>query len=369
MNRKEYISPWQLSCVTASFILGTSLIYSGGTSYGGRDTWISEIVSTILGVIIILMLSFLLSKFPGKSILEILTALIGPFLGKLFLLYFIFFAILLAALIAFNIQNLFMAAIMTATPGWVFCLTLVLSIGYIIRKGLEPTVRSFEIVFPVVILVLTAMFIVAAFQVDLTYILPVFSVSWISFLKSVIIVTSLPNAEIFLLAGIAIYVKDPRKILPGLLAGHLIAAFFLILRQFLATGIFSLAEAEQLVFPTYMVARTIHFGNFVERIEIFLIFTWFFVVFSKVAACIFVSLDSIRCLFKLPDIKPLVYPFCIFLIPLSLKGYGNYQETPAFISQVLPLLDMTASFVVLPLLLFISILKSLSPSKKGRHKG
>ena len=315
------------------------------------------------------MLSFLLSKFPGKSLLDILTALIGPFLGKLFLLYFIFFAILIAALIVFNIQNLFMAAVMTSTPGWVFCLTLTLSIGYIIRKGLEPTVRCFEFVFPTVILVLTAMFTVAAFQVDLAYILPVFSVSGLHFLKSLIVVTALPNAEIFLLAGVAIYVKDPRKILPGLLAGHLIAAVFLILRPLLAVGMFSLAEAEQLIFPTFMVARNIHFGNFVERIEIFLIFTWFFVVFTKVATCIFISLDGIRCLFKLPDIKSLVYPFCIFLIPLSLRAYGNYQEVPIFIAQVLPLLDLPVCFVALPLLILMFFLKGLSPSKNGRYKG
>ena len=315
------------------------------------------------------MLSFLLSRFPGKNLLEILTTLTGPFLGKLFLLYYIFFAIFIAAIIIFNIQNLIKATVMTDTPGWVFCLTSILSIGYIIRKGLEPTVRCSEFVFPAVILVLTAVFTIAAFQVDLTYILPVFSVSGLRFLKSVIIVTSYPNAEIFLLSGIATYLKDPRKILPGFLAGHLIAAVFLISRQLLSVGIFSLAEAEQLIFPTYMILRTIHFGNFIERIEIFLLFTWFFLLSIKVSACIFVTLDSIRCLFKLPDIKPLVYPFCIFLIPIALSGYGNYQEVPTFISQVLPLLDITVCFIVLPLLLLIFFLKSLSPSKKNRYKG
>jgi len=351
---KVRISSRQLSCITAGFTLGSSLIFTGGLRYGARDTWISEAISTVLGLLIIWMLSLLLKKFPGKNLLEILTALTGPFLGRLFLLCYIWYSLLIAALVIYTIQSLSTTAVLPETPGWVFCLTLVFSIGYIIRKGLEPTARCAELYMPVVFPVLTVLFLAAWFEVDPSYLQPLFAAGWAGFFKSLLVVTAFPDAELFILAGIAVYVRDSAKILSGFCIGYLLAAAFLIVRPLLSVGIFSVPEAEQVIFPTYMLARIIHFGNFVERIEIFLLFTWFFIVFIKAAACVFVSVDNLAQLLKAQDFRPFVYPFCVLLVPLSLIAYGGFQEVPEFLSQVLPVLSFPVSFIALPLLLLIS---------------
>jgi|GEM_PF-3377843 len=352
--QKEYISPLQLAFFTMGFTLGSSMIFTTGVRFGGRSTWIVEAVSTILGVLIIFMMSCLISRFPGKNILEILTALTGRFLGRVFLVYYIFYATLVGILVIYTIQNFFTTTILTETPAWVLTLTLTLATGYILRLGLEPTARCVQFIAPPVIFVLGLMYFAAFLHLNKIYLLPIFDIDFINFTRGLLIMTSFPNAEIFLLASVALRVKDSKKVFPGLLLGFLGGSLFLILRPVLSIGIFSLNEARNLTFATYMVARVIRFGEFLERIESFLLFTWFFVIFIKVAVCIYASLDGMAALFKIKDFKTLVNPFCILLIPLSIRGYANYQEVPRFLSTALPALSLPVSFLFLPLLFVLS---------------
>lgn len=361
---REYISALQLAYFTVGFTLGSSFIFTTGIRFGGRTTWVAEIVAAVLGILIFMNIAYIVNKFPGKNLLEIFTGLTGQLLGRLFLLYFIFFALLIASLVIFTIQDMFTAAILTETPAWVFCLTLTLAIGYILRQGLEPTARTCEFLVPIIIPVLGLMFFAAMFMVKKQYLLPVFSVSPLDFTRAVVILTSFPHSEAFLLTSLALRLKDPQKALRALLLGLLVASLFLIIRSALSVGIFSDPLAKKLVFPTFTIARVIRFGRFVERIEGFLLFTWFFIIFIKVAVCLYVALQGLADLFGIKDFKELVYPLCLLVIPLSIKGYANYQEVPEFFAVALPVLTLPVSFLFLPLLTLLSSRNKRSRSRK-----
>lgn len=315
-------------------------------------------ISALVGFSVLFMISYLIKKHPGKNLLEILSSIIGPLLAKFFYIYYIIFAVTISALVIYSIINLTKTIILTETPMWVFSFTFTLATGYIVKKGIEATGRCTEIIIPIILPVLLLLFIGAGLYINIDYLIPIFTAKTIDLLKGLVVITAFPDGELFLLAGIAVYVKKPEKILIGFLAGFFIASLFLILRPVLSIGIFSVPEAKNLTFPTYTVVRTIRYGDFLERFEVFFLFTWFFVVFIKAAVCIFVSLDGIKNLLNLNNSRTLVYPYCLFLIPLTIKGYENYQQIPNFLARGLPVLDLSVCLIFLPLLVLLTYLKS-----------
>ncbi|MBZ4654305.1 MAG: spore germination protein [Peptococcaceae bacterium] len=363
--QKEHISSLQLFCLTISFNLGTAIILTPAIRYGERDAWLGNTIATGLGMIISLMLYLLISKFPGKNLGEILTALLGPLLGKVILSGFILYAILLGAFVLNNIESLFSTVIIPETPRWVFALTMSLATGFVVAKGLEVAARCCHVVTPLVVLAFSFMVLAAAPQLNFNYLRPFFAAGFVNISKVVIIITAFPYGEMILLSFLAPQVQDTKKILPALLSGTALSGFFLILRPVYAIGIFGAHEAAQLNFPVYFVARSIVLGEFVERVEILLVFAWFFTTFIKLAVCMLASLWGLAYLFNLKDIKGLVYPFSLFLFPLGLRAYADHTEVEPLVASVWPLLTLPQVFVLLPFLLLLSRLK---PGKKKREQ-
>lgn len=360
---KEYISTWQLACLTLGFTLGSSMIFKSGVEYGGRMTWVSEAVSAVLGILIIIMIHAIIKKHPGQNLLQILTALLGSWGAKLLLLFYIFFATMLAAFVVSVLKDLFAIAIMTETPGWIFCLTLVFAAGYVIRHGLEVTARCSEIMISLSVPVLGLLFLAALSFLNPDNLRPVFSISFFDFTRTLILTTASPCSELFLLTSLAVHLKKPSQALLGMLAGYILGSFFLIVRPILTVGIFSVQEAADLVYPTYMVARIIRYGLYLERLEMLLVFAWFFVVFIKLAVCILAALKETGSLFKQKDYKRFAYPFCILLVPLSINAFSAFYEVSEFVTLILPLLVLPFSFMVLPLLAFLAVIKQGSEQK------
>lgn len=363
---KEYISPLQLFYVTVGFTVGSSFIFTIGLQHGGRSTWIIRITATILGAFFLSIIAYLVKKFPQQNLLQILTQLAGPLPAKIMLTYYIFFAFLLAILVPCSLQEIGRSAVMPETPPWIHPLTFLLVTGYIVRHGPEVTARCCEIIMPLTIIVLGLTLIAGIFQINTALLLPAFAIDWQDFSKTLLLTTTFPIAEMFLLASFAILVKEKKKVFPSLLSGFILAYSFLTLRTLLLVGIFGISEATNLTFPTYIMFRTIKFGILLERIEIVLLFIWFFVIFVKTAVAFYSLLQGLSYLLKIPHITPLIYPLCILLIPLSYKGYENLPETVHFLNGVLPILTLPVWFLALPLLFFLS--RTKSPSKLRNHE-
>jgi type III secretory pathway component EscS len=48
----------------------------------GADTWISMTIGFMIGIIIMLLMVYLCSKFPGKTIIEFSEELLGKWVGR-----------------------------------------------------------------------------------------------------------------------------------------------------------------------------------------------------------------------------------------------------------------------------------------------
>ncbi|MFZ7104828.1 MAG: GerAB/ArcD/ProY family transporter [Peptococcaceae bacterium] len=336
MRQRELISHWQLTCIIIGFLLGTTSIISFSILYGKRDAWVGEIFAFGGGLLIFLMISYIVSKYPEKGVDEILDDLLPPFLGKIILLHFFLFSIILGSFVIHNIQSLMKTMIMQETPSWVFIISMLVTVGIIIRYGIEVFARCTEICVPAILsatLLLLGLAVVTIF--DFANLLPAFTEPLTAHVKSFIVSVGFPYFQAVMLIFVAVQVKKPgkKKIYLFPILGLIIAGTILILRPVVSIGVFGQYEAQRLVFPIFSITRQIMMGDFLERVELFMLVVWFLNVFIKLGVCIFVAAKSVQYLAGIKNYKNIVLPTALIMAPVGINAYGNFQDVLVLIGS------------------------------------
>lgn len=352
---KEYISPHQLICLIIGFLLGTAIILSPGISFGKRDTWISELIAGILGLIIFLMVSYISKKFDYDNIYDLMKFLVGKILSKVMLVYFLFISFFLALLVINNISTFMSVMILNTTPPSVFAVTISLSVAVILKKGFEVATRCAEFLIPIIIVIMLFLLILVFAQPFHLYnLLPIFSTDLRNILKAAIPIAAFPYTECVLFIFIIPLVRKKQNIYKDAVKGVLISMFFLTLIPILSIGVFGVSQASALVYPIFSTIRAINFNEYFTRVELLVISIWLITSFIKLFICMYISASSIQYIFLLKDYKDIVVPQSILMIPLSLITYLNYREVLPFVNISWPFLCMFI-FVNL-IILFIAAL-------------
>lgn len=74
------ISSYQLFAITFIFQLGTNIIFGFGSA-AGRDAWISQLVSSFLGIFVILVYTSLMHMNSGLTLVQWFPAQFGRWIG------------------------------------------------------------------------------------------------------------------------------------------------------------------------------------------------------------------------------------------------------------------------------------------------
>lgn len=349
---KEYISDRQLVGIIIGFLLGTSIILELGINYAQRDIWIAELLSMFIGFAILLMISYIVSKFPGQDVGNILEHLFGSKLAKFMMLIFIFYSFFLGVLVMNNIGSFISAILMQETPIWVFYITISLTTAIIIRYGFEVAARCIELMTPIILLLLFSLVVIVTLNlVDVNNVLPLFTSKISDIVKATINITAFPYIESILLFFVVVLINKTDKVYSSSIWGLLIGGFLLVIRSLLVVGVFGVNEATKLTFATFMLVREISFREIIERVELSILVVWFLTTYIKLTVCMFSTLKGIQYLFKLNDYKKLALPLAILVVPGAMLAYGNFQEIRTFVNVVWPL--VLAPLFILFILIFI----------------
>lgn len=138
-------------------------------------------------------------------------------------------------------------------------------------------------------------------------------------------------------------------------------ALFLGLLTTFSTGIFGAEQAKNFYSPGLMLARTIHFGDYLERIEVF----WVVILMGAgivASACMIWAFSlGIAQLAGLKTYQPLVYPGALLALILGLVSFPGSLQQSMFIHYSFPVL---AAFVESGLEIFL-FLTALVLGKRG----
>ncbi|HWT27605.1 MAG TPA: GerAB/ArcD/ProY family transporter, partial [Mobilitalea sp.] len=319
----------------------------------GRSGYLSPLWSVIALIPLTAIIIALIKKFPGLNIYEIMSQLLGVFLSKLLVIFYLLW-LLLSITSKVNIYALTVQfTLMPQTKSNFFMILLIILVYYALFRGLRTIFRFSEFALGPILFLFILLFVCALSKLRFDYLLPVstFQVpSTIIGAKDVIAVGG--NIVIVLFFAdkfdIAVTKEQKRKLWSGIAV--FIALTFII--TLFTYGVNGADLTSILPFPFYITVKSISFFNVFERFEVLI--TLICILSDFISVCILAVL-LMRCfewLFNLKEHTFLYVPLTIMIFYLTYYVSSTQFEFAYLYRNIIVYSNLIFQFLI-PVLLGI----------------
>jgi spore germination protein KB len=350
---KEKVSLWQLFILILLFNMGSSLI-KNLASDAENNGWLAILVGCLIGVSILCGYLLLLHLFPKENLFGIIGSCLGKWLSPVLSMIYVSYFLFIAAFALRDFGELIVATIFEKTPLEFILITMILVIAYILTLGIEVLGRSAEIFFPYFVLFFSFLGLGILFsgELDIQNLSPVLGDGVKPILKAIFPnLIYFPFSEILAFMMIFPYVTNVRKGRTVGIAAYIVSGGMLAYSSFLQ--IVTLGHLKNRSnFPLLSAAREISLLNFIERIDLLIVFMMMLGIIVKVSIFFFAGLKGMEHVFIRPY-RSFVFPFAMIVSFISLTVGENFSTYSAIGRELLPLYVQTPIYIVFPLLLLL----------------
>ncbi|MDN5345011.1 MAG: spore germination protein [Clostridia bacterium] len=368
MREEGRISLWQFFILVSGFLIGTStLIVPVGQARQGA--WISYLLAGALGLGAAFLYYTLGRRFPGETPLQYAPRVLGRWLGTFLNVLFLWYALHLAALVLRNIIELYKTIVLPHTPAAIIAGVFVFLGAYAVRVGLEVPARVAELLLPIVlvfILVLTALGLTIPGLAHWEAMLPVLGEGLLPILRGVYPSFVFPFGEAVFFLVLFPFLTRPAQSLAPFAWGVVLATVVTLLALVRNIVVLGAPEVARINFPSLIAIQMINIGDFLQRLEPFIIFVWTFTILLKLNVVFYVFTLGTAQLLGLKDYRPLVLPTGMLLIFLSLSLYENISQMLIFASRVFPFYFAPACLFYPGLILLVARLRHMQDREPRR---
>jgi len=322
--------------------------------FAKQDAWMAAAISTIPGILVILLVTELGRRFPGKTIMEYLQIILGNWIGKAVGVFYLFFFLHTNGIIIREFGELIKTMLMPYTPTIVIHAAFIALAAYAVRSGLEVLGRLLELTIPWVLILSISILLFGLQKAEFSRLLPVLE----SGFKPILLASVTPSGwrgEVVLLAMLLPYLAEPRKGRKLGIWAVIILGAFLVIDSVINTAIFG-PEAARLVFPTFTISSTVLIGGFL-RVDVILIIIWLAGMLTKIAVFYYAAVLGTAQLLSLKDYKPMVVPIGVILTALSILVVENSVGIPAYVTSGFPPFAYLFEWVIPLVLLLIAMVR------------
>lgn len=327
----------------------------------GHDGWISVIITGFLAIIVAALIALLLKNNSGKGILDINKAVFGRVIGTgLNLLIFVY--LLIAASAGATIFVIYLRiSFFPLTPPLIMSLLILLPSFYMVWYGLKTVARFKTCTLPSYAVILIYIILIYK-DIRLTFLMPVGEAGIIPLLYS-IKTTYFSFIGLELIAIFYAEITDKDKALKYHVFANIFSMLFLLIVTAASTAVFGekfLPDQSVTFFNLFRIYNV----DIFERVDLFIIASWFFAMSCSIRAYMMASWYS---LVKISKVKKKTYMYVLFIVALLI-----ISRIPKDINQSYYFLDVinysgmgiTIFFI---LCLFISAIKM--KGGKNHEKG
>lgn len=359
MNRTK-ISNFQLFALTANFSIGTTIIMisSGIVELAKQDAWISAIITPVFGLPFIWMYYYLGKLYPGKTLVDMLFAVFGKWIGWIITFFFaVFICFLSVEQVVSYVGSFKQTQVMTETPLYALFLLFVIALVIGLLYGLEAIARSSEFFFYVIAILIIFAMLMSIPNIHPNNLLPVFENGIVPILKGSLRLSSFLIWPCIVLTMIYPASTDHTlKTRNALFSGFLWASiinFLCIIMPLLVLGSTITARCE---YPTYYMAKEINIGIF-SRIEAVVSLSWILSEFIRSLLYFYAGAICISRLFNLKDYKRIVLPLGLVILVFSGIVYPDATYQTKWDSTIwIPHIAMFGAIIPI-IIIIISIIK------------
>ncbi|PZT56887.1 GerAB/ArcD/ProY family transporter [Paenibacillus silvae] len=359
---KAKLSPGQFFSLILLFDTGTAIIRILAVK-AEKDAWMAILLGLAGGMLIFSIYVSLYRLYPKIPLSGYIRAILGQRLGWLVGVLYILFFIHGAARDLREGSDLLITSVLDQTPEIVVSAVMILSIAYVLNKGIEVLART-ALIFAVTLGVLAFISNILMYFsgiIEVNRLLPVLGNGllpvWNIALKQTF---EFPYEELVCFTMLLPYLNNHSR--KGIRAGFAgVAVSGMLLSYSSATNIAILGTqiSERATFPLLYTISLVNIGDFLQRLDVFVVLTLIVGDFFKIAIFLYASIMAATDLFQVPNYNRLVFPFSIIVLLVSLMLSGNFAEQIEEGDLLLVTVFLLFG-VVIPLILWITaILRKL----------
>lgn len=369
---KENISLSQLLTLLINFLLGSAIVVGVGGS-AKNDAWLAILLGGLIGIVIITLNHFFILRFPDKNIFQMFEFCIGRKITIVCTFMYIVYFLYISCRVIRDFGELMATAILPNTPIEMMSLTFCLLMAYIMYLGIEVLARTSEIFTPYLFgfLLLLAIFLFASGSVEFKQVQPILGEGIMPVIKTAFTeLAFFPFGEMIAFSVIYASLTNKKYSLRVSIVGVGLATLLLSVSSLLMIVSLGVDSVSRSNFPLLSTARVVSIGNFIERIDAFVVFIIMLGVFIKGSILFFAGLKGLEYIFNLPYryfVFPVSMIISLFSILVSVDFADHIQEGIKMVRYYLHLPFQ----VVFPFILFLLVLwkqwKGKSKSKGDEH--
>ncbi|MFD1445805.1 GerAB/ArcD/ProY family transporter [Oceanobacillus profundus] len=351
----ERISVYQLFTITVFFQLGSSVIF-GFASSAGRDAWLAILISTALGIMLILMYIALMKMNPSLTVVEWFPAQLGKWIGMPIAWLYPLLFLYVAGRILADVKSIIPVTILPQTPSWFIVLSLLLVVLYGVSSGIEVIARLTEYLLPMVLIIFMIEVILLFFSdvVNINYILPVVGQGW-GKIWTAVWPTGITQtfAETLTLAMIWPLVKETEKVMKVTIIAAIVSGITIAILSLMQSLVFAESILERTLFPVYTLMQQISIADFLDNLDAIVSLVMVLTAFAKLTLYFFAAVRSMQLLLNLSSSRYLILPVAIITYMLGMTMSTNLSEHIYVGIHIFPLHLWVPLLIVLPFLLLV----------------
>lgn len=325
----QNISSRNLRSLLVLLILCGSLVNGAFTTK--QDTWLAVLFMGILYLPILLVYIRICRLYPGKGIFDIVETVFGRAGGVAVTLILALYALSVSGLVLQNFAEFTVVMSLRETPSIPIMILILSAALYLALKGPKTLGRWAFVIFLLIVSNFVITLFLSASVMKPSYIFPVMDHSFGEIARNSHAVACIAIGETMMVMALFGYTKreqHPARIyLPAFFAGVIIFAL-IILRNLLVLGPALEQEAQ---FSTYMTARIIKMGSFLDRVESSISIVYILLGITKLTVFLTAASMGTARLFKEQDYKRFLLPTGLLILSVGALVFNNVMEMYEFV--------------------------------------
>jgi spore germination protein KB len=360
------ISVQQFALLVFTFTVGSSVLLVPSLLAGEakQDGWIAGIVGMMIGLLFVLLYSMLGKRYPNMTIVQYSEVVFGKWIGKLAGGLLFFFFIILSATLLWDISNFMTTQVLAGTPIQMIYIIFILVVIMATRLGIEVLARTAEIFFPWILLFFLLIFVFTTPHIAIQKVQPVLENGLKPVFRGALLFSVIPFVQLSVFLMVIPSIKEMKKVKKSFMLGMLGGGSLLLIISTTALLVLGVDLTARNYFPSYMLAKKISIGGFLERIESFIAMMWFITIFFKLTICFYASSLIFSQVLELKDYRVVTLPLGMLIVVLGLIIFPNEAYASQFAMKTWPFYALTFG-LLLPLLLLFK--KGSDPTNGQKH--
>lgn len=310
----------------------------------GSSAWISTIIISLIAIFFAYLISMLFKRFPGSDILDV-----SNYLGKRWLkvpvgIIHILCLITVSALIVRNFSESLKIIYFNSSPIIYLILFFIIS-AYVANKyGIKVISKVNLMIAPIIFVSILVIVISTSENFVIQRLLPIFGYgineTFFGSITNVFGFTGL--AYLLYLQPLLKNEKDLKKIS---ILSMIISGIYLLLSVISLLFVFSFITDSNESITIYLLAKTIRYGEFIQRANALFIFIWILSMLSYISIVTFFILYITKKLTNLSNTTSINYCYCSLIFGCALL-YENVAQYINFIEGFLKYVILVFLFII-----------------------